>query len=169
MAIVSGGLLGQGSGKSVMKNLLSKSYSDFIFAIILEEYGLWGGAGIISFFIIMLARFMIISLKAPTIFGKLLVLGVGLPIVFQAFINMGVSVGLLPVTGQNLPFFSSGGSSIVMTCLALGIVLAVSRRPEEELKAFLAEKEAKEKAKELSSEEDSDEQQAPIKPITPEN
>ena len=169
MAIVSGGLLGQGSGKSVMKNLLSKSYSDFIFAIILEEYGLWGGAGIISFFIIMLARFMIISLKAPTIFGKLLVLGVGLPIVFQAFINMGVSVGLLPVTGQNLPFFSSGGSSIVMTCLALGIVLAVSRRPEEELKAFLAEKEAQEKAKELSSEEDSDEQQAPIKPITPEN
>ena len=152
-----------------MKNLLSKSYSDFIFAIILEEYGLWGGAGIISFFIIMLARFMIISLKAPTIFGKLLVLGVGLPIVFQAFINMGVSVGLLPVTGQNLPFFSSGGSSIVMTCLALGIVLAVSRRPEEELKAFLAEKEAQEKAKELSSEEDSDEQQAPIKPITPEN
>ncbi len=169
MAIVSGGLLGQGSGKSVMKNLLSKSYSDFIFAIILEEYGLWGGAGIISFFIIMLARFMIISLKAPTIFGKLLVLGVGLPIVFQAFINMGVSVGLLPVTGQNLPFFSSGGSSIVMTCLALGIVLAVSRRPEEELKAFLAEKEAQEKAKELSSEEDSDEQQAPINPITPEN
>ena len=112
---------------------------------------------------------MIISLKSHTIFGKLLVLGVGLPIVFQAFINMGVSVGLLPVTGQNLPFFSSGGSSIVMTCLALGIVLAVSRRPEEELKAFLAEKEAQEKAKEPSSEEDSDEQQAPIKAITPEN
>ena len=75
-------------------------------------------------------RFVIISLKATTIFGKLLVLGVGIPIVFQGFINMGVSVGLLPITGQNLPFFTTGGTSIWMTCIALGIVLSVSARTE---------------------------------------
>ena len=76
----------------------------------------------------MLVRFVVISMKATTIFGKLLVLGVGIPIVFQGFVNMGVSVGLLPVTGQNLPFFTTGGTSIWMTCMALGIVLSVSAK-----------------------------------------
>ena len=128
MAIVSGGFWGKGAGKSVMKNLLPQGSSDFIFAIVVEEYGLWGGASLILLFMIMLVRFVVISLKATSIFGKLLVLGVGIPIVFQAFINMGVSVGLLPVTGQNLPFFTTGGTSIWMTCIALGIVLSVSAR-----------------------------------------
>ena len=131
MAIVSGGFWGQGAGKSVMKNLLPQGSSDFIFAIVVEEYGLWGGAGLIFLFIIMLVRFVVISLKATTIFGKLLVLGVGIPIVFQGFVNMGVSVGLLPVTGQNLPFFTSGGTSIWMTCLALGIILSVSAKQDK--------------------------------------
>lgn len=130
MAIVSGGFWGKGAGKSVMKNLLPQGSSDFIFAIVVEEYGLWGGVGLILLFIIMLVRFVVISLKATTIFGKLLVLGVGIPIVFQGFINMGVSVGLLPITGQNLPFFTTGGTSIWMTCIALGIVLSVSARTE---------------------------------------
>ena len=130
MAIVSGGFWGKGAGKSVMKNLLPQGSSDFIFAIVVEEYGLWGGGCLILLFIIMLVRFVIISLKATTIFGKLLVLGVGIPIVFQGFINMGVSVGLLPITGQNLPFFTTGGTSIWMTCIALGIVLSVSAKTE---------------------------------------
>ena len=130
MAIVSGGFWGKGAGKSVMKNLLPQGSSDFIFAIVVEEYGLWGGVSLILLFIIMLVRFVIISLKATTIFGKLLVLGVGIPIVFQGFINMGVSVGLLPITGQNLPFFTTGGTSIWMTCIALGIVLSVSAKTE---------------------------------------
>ena len=130
MAIVSGGFWGKGAGKSVMKNLLPQGSSDFIFAIVVEEYGLWGGVGLILLFIIMLVRFVVISLKATTLFGKLLVLGVGIPIVFQGFINMGVSVGLLPVTGQNLPFFTTGGTSIWMTCIALGIVLSVSAKTE---------------------------------------
>ena len=130
MAIVSGGFWGKGAGKSVMKNLLPQGSSDFIFAIVVEEYGLWGGVGLILLFIIMLVRFVVISLKATTIFGKLLVLGVGIPIVFQGFINMGVSVGLLPITGQNLPFFTTGGTSIWMTCIALGIVLSVSAKTE---------------------------------------
>ena len=128
MAIVSGGFWGKGAGKSVMKNLLPQGSSDFIFAIVVEEYGLWGGASLILLLMIKLVRFVVISLKATSIFGKLLVLGVGIPIVFQAFINMGVSVGLLPVTGQNLPFFTTGGTSIWMTCIALGIVLSVSAR-----------------------------------------
>ena len=130
MAIVSGGFWGKGAGKSVMKNLLPQGSSDFIFAIVVEEYGLWGGVGLILLFIIMLVRFVVISLKATTLFGKLLVLGVGIPIVFQGFINMGVSVGLLPITGQNLPFFTTGGTSIWMTCIALGIVLSVSAKTE---------------------------------------
>ena len=130
MAIVSGGFWGKGAGKSVMKNLLPQGSSDFIFAIVVEEYGLWGGVGLILLFIIMLVRFVVISLKATTIFGKLLVLGVGIPIVFQGFINMGVSVGLLPITGQNLPFFTTGGTSIWMTCIALGIMLSVSAKTE---------------------------------------
>ena len=138
MAIVSGGFWGKGAGKSVMKNLLPQGSSDFIFAIVVEEYGLWGGVSLILLFIIMLVRFVVISLKATSIFGKLLVLGVGIPIVFQGFINMGVSVGLLPVTGQNLPFFTTGGTSIWMTCIALGIVLSVSSKgvKSEELKAI---------------------------------
>lgn len=131
MAIVSGGLFGQGAGKSVMKNLLPQSSSDFIFSIIIDEYGLLGGVIIIFFFVAMLLRFIAISTKSSTIFGKLLVIGVGMPIVLQAFINMGVSVGLLPVTGQNLPFITSGGTSIWMTCLALGIVLSVSAREDK--------------------------------------
>lgn len=131
IAIASGGIQGVGPGKSIQKNFLPQSSSDFIYAIIVEEYGLIGGFVLMIFYLWLLFRIVIVSQKADTIFGKLLVLGVGLPIVFQALINMAVAVELFPVTGQTLPLISSGGTSIWMTCLALGIVLSVSAKREE--------------------------------------
>lgn len=131
IAIASGGIKGVGPGKSVQKNFLPQSSSDFIYAIIIEEYGLIGGFVILIMYVLLLVRIVIVSQKADTTFGKLLVLAVGLPIVFQALINMAVAVELFPVTGQTLPLISSGGTSIWMTCLAVGIVLSVSAKREE--------------------------------------
>ncbi|MCA0132463.1 FtsW/RodA/SpoVE family cell cycle protein [Winogradskyella alexanderae] len=131
IAIASGGIQGVGPGKSVQKNFLPQSSSDFIFAIIIEEYGLIGGLFLLILYSWLLFRIVIVSQKADTIFGKLLVLGVGLPIVFQALINMAVAVELFPVTGQTLPLISSGGTSIWMTCLAIGIILSVSAKRQE--------------------------------------
>jgi cell division protein FtsW len=125
-AIASGELFGLGPGKSVQKHFLPQSSSDFIYAIIVEEWGLIAGVTIIVFYLIVLFRLVIILNKSETVFGKLLVAGVGLPIIFQALINMGVAVELFPVTGQTLPLISSGGTSIWMTCLAFGIILSVS-------------------------------------------
>jgi len=126
IAIASGEIYGKGPGKSVQKNFLPQSSSDFIYAIIGEEFGLIGAILIIVFFLGLLFRIVIIATKSVTIFGTLLCLGVGLPIIFQAMINMGVAVGLFPVTGQPLPLISTGGTSIWMTCFAIGIVLSVS-------------------------------------------
>lgn len=131
IAIASGGIQGVGPGKSVQKNFLPQSSSDFIFAIIIEEYGLIGGLFLLIMYSWLLFRIVIVSQKSDTVFGKLLVLGVGLPIVFQALINMAVAVELFPVTGQTLPLISSGGTSIWMTCLAIGIILSVSAKREE--------------------------------------
>jgi len=131
VAIASGEIWGLGPGKSVQKHALPQSSSDFIFAIIIEEYGLLGGFAIMILYMWLLFRIVIVSQKSDTIFGKLLVLGVGLPIVFQALINMAVAVELFPVTGQTLPLISSGGTSIWMTCLAIGIILSVSAKREE--------------------------------------
>ena len=131
IAIASGGVVGVGAGKSKMKNLLPQSASDFIYAIIVEEYGLVGGLSLLFLYLLLLFRIVIVAHKADTIFGKLLAIGVGLPIVFQALINMAVAVELFPVTGQTLPLISSGGTSIWMTCLAIGIVLSVSKKREE--------------------------------------
>jgi len=131
IAIASGGIVGVGAGKSKMKNLLPQSSSDFIYAIIVEEYGLLGGLSLLFLYLLLLFRIVIVAHKADTIFGKLLAIGVGLPIVFQALINMAVAVELFPVTGQTLPLISSGGTSIWMTCLAIGIVLGVSKKREE--------------------------------------
>lgn len=128
IAIATGGVFGLGAGKSVMKNFLPQSSSDFIFAIIIEEYGIIGGFIILGLYLFLLIRIIVIANGAPTFFAKLIALGVGLPIVFQAFINMGVAVSLLPVTGQTLPLISSGGTSIWMTCLALGIILSASNK-----------------------------------------
>ncbi|MFL1013048.1 FtsW/RodA/SpoVE family cell cycle protein [Flavisericum labens] len=131
IAIATGGIQGVGPGKSLQKNFLPQSSSDFIFAIIIEEYGLIGGFIIMALYLWLLFRIVIVAQKADTIFGKLLVLGVGLPIVFQALINMAVAVELFPVTGQTLPLISSGGTSIWMTCLAIGVILSVSAKREE--------------------------------------
>ncbi|MDY2587277.1 FtsW/RodA/SpoVE family cell cycle protein [Winogradskyella aquimaris] len=120
-----------GPGKSVQKNFLPQSSSDFIFAIIIEEYGLFGGIFLLVMYSWLLLRIVVVSQKADTIFGMLLVLGVGLPIVFQALINMAVAVELFPVTGQTLPLISSGGTSIWMTCMAIGIILSVSAKRQE--------------------------------------
>ncbi|MCL5245885.1 FtsW/RodA/SpoVE family cell cycle protein [Cellulophaga sp. 20_2_10] len=134
IAIASGGILGKGSGKSVQKNFLPQSSSDFIYAIIVEEYGLVGGLIVMFFYLLLLFRIVVVANSNPTVFGKLLAVGVGLPIVFQAFINMAVAVELFPVTGQTLPLISSGGTSIWMTCLAIGIVLSASNKnPEKEI------------------------------------
>ncbi|MEP2936827.1 MAG: FtsW/RodA/SpoVE family cell cycle protein [Gilvibacter sp.] len=131
IAIASGGIVGVGPGKSVQKNFLPQSSSDFIYAIIVEEWGLVGGLFLMLMYMLLLFRLVIVAYKAQSFFGKLLVIGVGLPIVFQAFINMAVAVELFPVTGQTLPLVSSGGTSIWMTCLALGMVLSVSAHRDE--------------------------------------
>jgi len=131
IAIATGGPVGVGPGKSVQKNFLPQSSSDFIFAIIIEEYGLLGGFIILSIYFILLFRIFVVIRKTTTIFGMLLVLGAGLPIVFQASINMAVASNLFPVTGQTLPLISSGGTSIWMTCFALGMILSVSASKQE--------------------------------------
>lgn len=144
MAIATGGVTGIGAGKSVMKNFLPQSSSDFIFAIITEEYGLLGAFVIILLYLGLLFRFLIVINKAKTIFGKLLVTGLGYYIMLQALVNMSVTVEIIPVTGQNLPLISSGGTSILMTCLAIGIILCVSNNINEEQKI---EEQQKEKQK----------------------
>ncbi|MBA9072806.1 cell division protein FtsW [Flavobacterium gossypii] len=131
IAIATGGIRGLGPGKSVQKNFLPQSSSDFIYAIIVEENGLIGAVVVMFLYIMLFIRFLIASHKANTLFGKLLVVGLGFPIVFQALINMAVAVELLPVTGQTLPLISSGGSSIWMTCVSLGIILSVTKKDEE--------------------------------------
>jgi len=131
IAIATGGVLGKGPGKSIQKNFLPQSSSDFIYAIIVEEYGLVGAILIVFVYLLLLFRIFITVKKATTIFGTLLVIGVGLPIIFQAGINMAVATNLFPVTGQTLPLISSGGTSIWMTCFALGMILSVSASKEE--------------------------------------
>ena len=129
-AIVTGKIFGVGAGKSRMKNFLPQSSSDFIYAIIVEEFGLIGGIGLIILYLLLLFRIVVISFKATDVFGKLVVIGLGIPIIFQAFINMGVALQILPVTGQTLPMISSGGTSAWMTCIAMGIILSVSIKKE---------------------------------------
>jgi cell division protein FtsW len=131
IAIATGGTVGVGPGKSVQKNFLPQSTSDFIFAIIVEEYGLVGGFIIVSIYFLLLFRIFVVVKATTTVFGVLLVLGVGIPIIFQATINMAVATNLFPVTGQTLPLISSGGTSIWMTCFALGMILSVSASTEE--------------------------------------
>jgi cell division protein FtsW len=131
IAIATGGLTGKGPGKSVQKNFLPQSSSDFIYAIIIEEYGIIGAFLVVFVYFLLLFRILIAAKKATTIFASLLVIGVGLPIIFQGIINMMVAVNILPVTGQTLPLISSGGTSIWMTCFALGMILSVSASKDE--------------------------------------
>ena len=137
IAIATGGTFGKGPGKSIQKNFLPQSSSDFIYAIIVEEYGLVGAVLIVFVYFLLLFRIFVTVKKASTIFGTLLVIGVGLPIIFQAVINMAVATNLFPVTGQTLPLISSGGTSIWMTCFALGMILSVSSSKQETEKTIL--------------------------------
>lgn len=133
MAIADGYLVGKGPGKSMQKHFLPQSNSDFIYAIIVEEYGLLGGTIILLFYVMLFVRIIRIALKATDLFGTLLTIAAGMGLVLQALINMGVAVNLFPVTGQTLPLISSGGTSVWMTCAALGIILSVSQvKPNEE-------------------------------------
>ena len=127
-AIVHGGFLGVGPGKSALKQSLPQSVSDFIFAIIVEEYGLIGAFVLIALYFIMMMRIVIIASKMPAFFGSLLVLSMGIMIFVQLVINIAVAVNIIPVTGQPLPLISYGGTSMLVTYLQLGIILNVSSR-----------------------------------------
>lgn len=131
IAISKGGMLGLGPGNSETRNFLPHPYSDFIYAIIIEEYGLIGGAFIILIYLIFLFRCIRIFRKCPYAFGAFLALGLSFTLVIQALINMAVTVNLFPVTGVTLPLVSMGGSSFLFTCLAIGIILSVARNVEQ--------------------------------------
>ncbi len=131
IAIATGGIIGKMPGNSTQRNFLPHPYSDFIFAIIIEEYGLVGGVIIVLLYLILFYRAVSIVSKAPGTFGSFLVIGVAFSLVFQAMTNMGVAVGLLPVTGQPLPLISMGGTSIWFTSLAIGIILSVSKEMDK--------------------------------------
>ncbi len=132
IAIVSGGFFGKSPGKSTQRNFLPHPYSDFIFAIIVEEYGLIGGGFVVLLYCILFFRVLKITTKCQGNFGAFLSIGIGFSLVFQALINMAVAVHLFPVTGQTLPLVSMGGTSIWFTSISLGIILSVSRRIEIE-------------------------------------
>ena len=131
MAIATGGILGKGPGHSTQRYVLSQAYSDFIYAVIIEEYGIAGGTVVLAAYLILLFRAVVIARSCTRVFPMLIVLGFVLSIVFQAVLNMGVAVDLLPVTGQPLPLVSLGGSSLLTISISLGIVLAVSRASDE--------------------------------------
>ena len=126
-AIANGKIFGVGAGKSSMKYILPQSTSDFIFSIIAEEYGIIVSLIILLLYVVLLFRIVITSYRSQTKFGQLVSVAVGIPVVFQAFTNMAVAVQLIPVTGQPLPLVSTGGTSIWITFLAMGILLSVSK------------------------------------------
>jgi cell division protein FtsW len=140
VAIVNGGILGKGPGNSVQKEKLPQANSDFIYAIIIEEYGLLGGLVVMFLYLWLMFRTALIVRKSNRTFPAFAAIGLTLLIVFQAIVNMAVSVNLVPVTGQTLPFISSGGSSVLFTSIALGIILSASWGIEEELKKAETEK-----------------------------
>lgn len=131
IAVATGGLFGKGPGNSVEKNYLPNPYSDFIFAIIIEEYGFIGGMFLIFLYLLLLYRSIRIVIKSPKAFGALLAVGLCFSLVLQALVNMGVAVHLFPVTGLTLPLVSMGGTSLWFTSIAFGIILSVSRDIEE--------------------------------------
>ena len=132
IAIAKGGILGVGPGNSEQRNFLPHSYSDFIYAIIIEEYGLFGAAFIVFIYLLFLYRCIRIYKRCPYAFGAFLALGLSFMLAIQAMANMAVNVGLFPNTGVTLPLVSMGGSSFLFTCLSIGIILSVSRNVEQQ-------------------------------------
>jgi len=131
IAIAGGGWVGKGPGNSTARNFLPHSYSDFIYAIILEEYGFIGGAFIVFIYLLFLYRCIRLYRKCPFAFGAFLALALSFTLVIQAFANMGVNVNIFPNTGVTLPLVSMGGSSFLFTCLSIGIILSVARNVEQ--------------------------------------
>ncbi len=127
IAVSTGGLIGKGPGNSTQRVFLPHSYSDFMFAFIIEEYGLLGGLAIMIAYLVILFRTIRIVIKSPKAFGALLAVGLGFFLCMQAFIHMGVAVSLLPVTGLTLPLVSWGGTSIIFNSIAFGAILSVSK------------------------------------------
>ena len=131
IAIANGGLTGVGPGNSRQRNFLPHSYSDFIYAIIIEEYGLLGGTVMVFLYLLFLWRSILIFKRCPYAFGAFLAVGLSMTLVFQAMLNMAVNVHLVPVTGLTLPLVSMGGSSVWFTSIAIGVILSVSRYVDE--------------------------------------
>ncbi|AMR31859.1 cell division protein FtsW [Mucilaginibacter sp. PAMC 26640] len=139
IAISTGGIIGKGPGNSTERNYLPHPYSDFIYATIVEEYGLVGGFALAGIYLFLLYRCIKIVTKAPKAFGALLAAGLSFSLVIQAFANMAVAVGLGPVTGVPLPLVSMGGTSILFTSVAFGIILSVSRDIDEPKRVVVGE------------------------------
>lgn len=148
MAIQNGSFTGMGPGNGQLKHELPQAYADFVFASFIEEFGSLGGGILLMLFLILTYRVIRIASKCEKIFGTLAVLGLCLNLVFMAFINMAVCTKLVPVTGQNIPILSMGGTSTWFTCIALGIILSVSRSIEEEKAKEEKNKEANKKKEE---------------------
>jgi cell division protein FtsW len=130
IAVAKGGLIGKGPGNSVQKNFLPDSFSDFIYAIVIEEYGLLGGGFLVFLYLLFLFRCIRIFKRCPYAFGAFLALGLSFTLVIQALVNMAVAVNLFPVTGVTLPLISMGGTSFFFTCFSIGIILSVARNVE---------------------------------------
>lgn len=139
IAIAEGGILGKAPGNSNQKYRLSQAYCDFIYAIIIEDYGLLGGIIIILLYLVLLYRAGVVVKRCEYTFPALLVIGLTFSLVFQAFVHMGVAVNLLPATGQPMPIISHGASSLLTTSISFGIILGVSRKIESELKKQVAD------------------------------
>lgn len=131
IAIATGGILGKGPGKSEQRNFLPHPYSDFIYAIIIEEYGLAGGAIILLIYLLFLFRSIKLFQRCPYAFGAFLAVALSFTLVIQALVNMAVNVNLFPTTGVTLPLVSMGGSSLLFTCFSIGIILSVARNVED--------------------------------------
>ncbi len=132
IAVAKGGFFGVFPGNSEVRDYLPQAYSDFIYAIIIEEMGMFGGIGVILLYVILLFRAGRIATKSPTVFPAVLVIGLSLMIVIQALINMAVATNLIPVTGQPLPLISRGGTAILITCIYFGIILGITRQLKEQ-------------------------------------
>ena len=158
IAIAKGGVLGLGPGNSEQRNFLPQAYNDFIYAIIIEEYGLVGGAFIIFIYLAFLFRSIRLFKRCPYAFGAFLALGLSFTLVIQAMANMAVNVNLFPVTGVTLPLVSMGGSSFLFTCLSIGIILSVARNVEQ----LEGKKERERIAEETRMEEESVEEEEEV-------
>lgn len=161
IAVASGGVIGKGPGNSTQRSQLPHPYSDFAYAFIIEEYGIVGGLGVLVLYLWIFYRAGVIMRKNQKPIQSLLVLGLSLIITIQAFVNMGVSVGLIPVTGQSLPLISLGGSSVLFTCISFGMILGISRESDEAEAEMIAQQRRLKAQRE--SESDYEEQDIPTR------